>query len=248
VPAEREPAGYKAAISAGVAEYEQKNFAESREQFRRAHALFPNARTLRGLGITEFELRNYGDSVSFLEQALASDAKRLEGPLREETEAVLARAKGYVGEVHLDLEPSAATVIVDGITVEIDPHKSLVLDVGDHVLEFRSEGRLAERRAIKVKGGQVESLHVVLPELVTESVAAPVAAPLAPAPSVRDSQHSERVPVYKRWWLWTTLGVVVAGAAVATALLLTAETTTKHAPVTTASTPDGVTLRPLWSY
>jgi hypothetical protein len=245
----REPSGYKAAITAAVEEYEQKNFAEAREQFQRAHALFPNARTLRGLGLTEFELRNYVESVTMLSQALDSDVKRLEGPLRQETEVVLAKARGYVGELYLDLEPATAVVVVDGITRQLAPGKSLALKVGDHVLEFRAEGRLAERRAVQVKGGQVERLRVVLSEPFAESrVAEPAESALKGfRPGV--PEHPVERPLYRRWWLWTSLGVVVAGAVVATALLVPKDTNIKQEPVTTNNTPNGVALRPsLWSH
>ncbi len=56
---ERDPEGYRAAIDAAVQEYELNHFEESREQFARAHALNPNARTLRGLGVADFELRRW---------------------------------------------------------------------------------------------------------------------------------------------------------------------------------------------
>jgi hypothetical protein len=42
---------------------------------------------------------------------------------------------------------------------------------------------------------------------------APVVAPAPTAPP--PPTHAERpTPVYKKWWLWTIVGVVVAGAAV----------------------------------
>jgi hypothetical protein len=47
------PTGYREAVDEGLAEMELKNFEEAGEQFRRAHALYPNARTLRGLGFVE---------------------------------------------------------------------------------------------------------------------------------------------------------------------------------------------------
>ena len=52
--------------------------------------------------------------------------------------------------------------------------------------------------------------------------AAPVAAPIAAAPP------REHVPAYKKWWLWTSVGVVVVGGG-ATALAI-ALTTPKNAP------------------
>ena len=91
---EAPPPGYSETISDAVHELELGNFAEAREQFRRAHAVSPNARTLRGLGVTEFELRNYGESAELLQQALDSDVKPLEGKLRSDAEKLLLGPSG----------------------------------------------------------------------------------------------------------------------------------------------------------
>ena len=56
---------------------------------------------------------------------------------------------------------------------------------------------------------------------------APVVAPVPPAPApapvvAQAAPRAERpTPVYKKWWLWTIVGVVAAGGAVTTAVLLT---------------------------
>jgi len=48
----------------------------------------------------------------------------------------------------------------------------------------------------------------------------PTAAVAPPAP-IAVEKKAERAPVYKQWWLWTVVGVVVAGAAVGVAVALT---------------------------
>ncbi|HEX6239538.1 MAG TPA: hypothetical protein VFZ61_01540, partial [Polyangiales bacterium] len=50
------PPGYADAIEQALSELEAANYPEAREEFQRAHAIYPNARTLRGLGMVEFEL------------------------------------------------------------------------------------------------------------------------------------------------------------------------------------------------
>ncbi|HEX4462815.1 MAG TPA: hypothetical protein VIA18_32805 [Polyangia bacterium] len=55
----------------------------------------------------------------------------------------------------------------------------------------------------------------------TEATVAPavVVAPTVPAPaplatSAADHSRSDRKPIYKRWWLWTVVGVVLVGTGV----------------------------------
>lgn len=59
---------YEDAVRLALGEFDAGNFAEAREHFRKAHSLDPNARTLRALGLVEFELRNYGEAANFLER------------------------------------------------------------------------------------------------------------------------------------------------------------------------------------
>ncbi|HEX5657737.1 MAG TPA: tetratricopeptide repeat protein [Polyangiales bacterium] len=198
---------YEQALDAAVDEYERGNYQEAREHFRAAHELYPNARTLRGIGKVEFELRNYGEAVRFLSDALAANERALSEPLRHEVEALLERARAYVGDVHVQVQPGSATVIVDGVTVASGPQAELNLLVGDHVLEFRALGRLPERRQISVRGRDQIAVQVTLNALESEHTSANPAAP-----------RSDAKPLYKKPWLWVATGVAAAGVVVAAVL------------------------------
>jgi hypothetical protein len=63
-------AGYRDLVAEATREFSAGNFAEARTLFEQAHAAKPSARTLRGLGLTAYELRRYVQAVSELEAAL----------------------------------------------------------------------------------------------------------------------------------------------------------------------------------
>jgi len=214
------PASYTRAIDAAVDEHERGHFAEAREHFRAAHDVFPNARTLRGLGKTEFELRNYGEAVKFLTAALASTVRPLTPPLRHEVEHVLERARAYVGEVHVDVQPGSASVSVDGVTVASGPQAALALQVGEHVLEFRATGRLSERRQVTVRGRDQINIQVVLTPPEPERTA---------LPNANQERPPYSAPSYRKWWVWATAGVVAAGAVTAI-VLASRDPDTRDAP------------------
>jgi hypothetical protein len=244
--AAKEPAGYREAIDTALQEVELGNYEEAREQFARAHGLFPNARTLRGLGISEFELRHYVVALGHLEQALASQVKPIDGSMRRDTEALLVRAKTYVGELTLSLSPGFANAVVDGART-VDPSQRVLLEVGDHVLEFRADGYATERREVTVHGGEAQQLTVRMAQLVAKNEAVAETRP-TPVPASPAEPRSERVPVYKRWWLWTIVGVVVVGAAAGTAIALTADKNkTEYRGVPTENTPAQAGLQP-WRF
>ena len=231
---------YRAAIDAAVLEHDAGHFVEARAQFLRAHAISPNARTLRGLGMVEFELRNYGECVRYLEQALASDVRPLDEGLRRETMTLLERARAYVGEVHVAVDPGTASVVVDGVTVASGPEASFVLVVGDHELEFRARGHLPEKRAINIRGGDQKSIRVVLSSPAAAQVQLTSSAVSTPA-----LPRSERQPLVKKWWLWTAIGVVVAGATVATVLATRPGKEVHTEPPVSSGNPAGVTIMTL---
>lgn len=208
-PAAPEPPDYAALVDAAIHEHELSHYQEARELLLKAHALFPNARTLRGLGKVEYELRNYGQAVNHLEGALVSLVRPLDPRLRMEVEELLGRARAYVGEVHVAVEPSSASVIVDGVTVASGPQASFSLMVGDHLIEFHAAGHFPERRAVHIKGGEETNIQVVLN-------APPASLAGAPSQERRDDEaEGVQASKRKRWLVWTLSVAAVAGTAVA---------------------------------
>jgi hypothetical protein len=219
---------YTEAVTAGVAEFEEKNFLEARARFSRAHALYPNARTLRALGMVSFELKSYVESVRYLSQALGSMERRLEGDKRRQTEKLLESARGYIAQITLQIA-SDTRVNVDASETDLSSGSELLLDVGDHTLEFSAKGRIADKRTITVHGGEQEMLRVQLAALSKNNV-----------PPASVDERTEERRAYKSPWLWTALGIVVAGAAVGTAVALTRDDGGNQAPPSKSSS--GVTL------
>jgi len=198
-----EPPGYREAIDNAIGEYEAGRFTEARTLFEAAHNVFPNARSLRGMGMAEFELRNYPASVYFLEQALAAPVKPLTNELKTETEVLLTRARSFVGKILFELQPPEAALTLNGTTMPLGADSALTLIAGDYSLKVSAPGYDDEQRALHVPATQVTSVRVVLAKHV--EVLQPVQ-PIAVAP--------KRESVFESPWLWAAFGVAIAGAAV----------------------------------
>lgn len=202
------PPEYEGEISAAVDEHDAGHFEAARAHFIRAHEVFPNARTLRGLGKVEFELRNYVVAQQYLEQALTSPVRPLPDELREEVAQLLTRALAATASIALTVRPASALVSLDGAAVSIGSDGRLAVNEGDHVLEFHASGYLTERRPLHVHSGERVTLQVAL--------AGPQLTPPHEAPT---AQRDAPPPVYRQWWFWTLTGVAAAGVT-ATAVLL----------------------------
>jgi tetratricopeptide (TPR) repeat protein len=200
---------YRAAVTEAVREYDAGNHEESRALFTRAHTLAPNARTHRGIGMAEFELRNYAASIEQLELALRSSIRPLDGQLRLDAEQLITRARAFVGEVRVETRPRATEILLDGVPVSAVHPRGLTVALGDHVFEFKTAGFAAERRRLTVRGGESETLTVVF------------GTPLHP------QQHARQEPSrwYKNAWLWTAVGALAAGTLMGTAVALTRDHT-----------------------
>jgi hypothetical protein len=228
-------------VALAVREFDRKHFIEALAHFQSAYRLYPNGRVLRGLGKVSFELRNYGDAVRYFEQSLASDVKRLDPTLRAETEGLLARARLYVGEVHIRVEPPSASISVDQVVVASGPIASLTLMIGDHVLEFEADGRRAERRAIHIDGGKQVRIELAL-------APTPWMARGIPSGPRRDGRPAAP-PLVRRWWIWVGAAAIAAGVATGMALAFRADHATRQSePLQTSGTPPGGVLQGLGAF
>lgn len=217
------PADYKKLVDEGLREFSVNNYEEARSLFLRAHERYPNARTHRALGLAEFELRNYRDSVFHLQEALKSQVRPLSEKLRAETRSVLDRAYGFVARLHLQVRPLSARLFVDGDPITTS--ELLLLPIGEHKLEVRAEGFETQQRSLQVKGGEEWQQSLVL--LKRSAPVAEASGPVRAESS--DARRADARPWYKNPWLWTGVGIVVAGAAAGTAYAFLRKDDSPHA-------------------
>ena len=113
------------------------------------------------------------------------------------------------GSAHITVNVDGALLLVDGEEVTPDPDGVLRgLEPGEHVLVVRADGYGEAEQAFDVSRGETVELAVNLNRSEVLRVV-------------------ESNPVYRRWWFWTIIGVVVVGAgAAATAVVLTQDEAT----------------------
>ncbi len=203
------PPGYREAVEHALAELRVGNFLEARAMFAHAHALMPSAKTLRGLGLAEFELRSYAESSDHLKQALESQVRPLSPDQRQETEALLERAQHYVTRISLRVAPLTAEVVLDG-TPLVGDRGAIMVSTGDHLIEVSAPDYAAQRRVVHAVGGDTQEVVI---ELLPMRL--PVKAPTVVPPAEEARPRRLR----SNPWLWAGVGVVVAGAALTVGLL-----------------------------
>jgi tetratricopeptide (TPR) repeat protein len=163
-----ESAQYRALLEEAVSEYDARRYEEARALFRRAHDISPNARTLRGIGMASFELREYVEALRSLENALTDKRRPLTATQRQQVEALLERTRAFVGRFFLKLAPKETTLRIDGAPTVIESDGSLLLSFGRHSVIAEAPGFVPENREINVIGGERQ-------ELLFQLRAAPIA-------------------------------------------------------------------------
>jgi tetratricopeptide (TPR) repeat protein len=152
---------YQSAIRAAVSEYDLGNFQEALALFERAHALSPNARTLRGAGMSAFAMRKYVLALRYLGQALTEQNKALTPAMRSEVEDLIARAETFVVSYRLELDPADTKVEVDGKVASVEDGL-ILLDPGEHELVASADGRESITRRLRAEPGSKGELKLVL--------------------------------------------------------------------------------------
>jgi hypothetical protein len=174
---------YTNLIQQAVERFRTRDFSGARELFQAAHKLAPSARTLRGVGLSDFESGRYAVAVAELEASLADPRKPLDPQQRIEVQAVIAHARGFVGTLEIQVEPEGANVTIDGISVRGD---SFSLDAGDHVIHASAAGYAETEQRIHVVPADLTRVTVSLLPL---QAAQPATQPTAP-PDVDTTQQT----------------------------------------------------------
>jgi hypothetical protein len=222
-----DPPAYRSTIDEAVAEFSAGRYEEARSLFKRAHELSPNARTLRGMGMTAFELRMYVHAIRELEGALRETHKPLDPTMRANVQTLAVKARAFVGRVEPQLEPKEARLLVDGAPPQLESDGTLLLDAGTHVLSATADGHKPISVRIAIEGGSDQTLRLPLEPLpqiaggvpaidpnappVVAPAPAPAATP-APAPASKPTETRGGGPGYQTFAWITLAGAVAFGA------------------------------------
>jgi hypothetical protein len=227
----RDEAAYKELVEQALSEFKHQNWPEARVLFMRAHELNPNARTLRGMGIVSFEMRDYLSAVINLKGALDDRRQPLTDVQRKECEGLLSRARTYVGVFTLKVDPLEARVLLDGNELTRDEEGHVLVPFGEHIVSARAAGRQEASTRLNVRGGERGEIALSLPAdapaaalvasaALAPAIAQPAAAPAEPAPAARSASQAPEAGFVGHGlkYTWVALGASAAFGAGAVAL------------------------------
>ncbi len=155
------PERYRVLVDQAIAESAEGRWSEARALFRAAHQLYPNARSLRGIGMTSFEVRDYPEAYRALRAALDSGVRPLTDEQRAEVASLLDRVTLLVGRYTVEGLPEGAELYVDGARTELATDGTLVVALGARRVEVRWPSGAAHGAWV-VAGGEHGPLPIAI--------------------------------------------------------------------------------------
>lgn len=153
---------YDALVNAAIAAQASGQFERAHTLFAEAHALAPNARTLRGMGVASYQAGDAVQAAIELEAALSHPERPLDAELRSSVEGLLRRAQAQVATVELLVAPTQAHLQVDGRGEAAPVRSPLILAPGEHWLRFSAAGYQVRVVPLTVAAGTRHALNISL--------------------------------------------------------------------------------------
>jgi tetratricopeptide (TPR) repeat protein len=187
----------KAHFRTGEIYYERGRYPDAAREFEEAYRLSQRGELLYNMG------KSYdgaGDQARALRAYRRFLSAVISSPDRKSVSDRVTALEKLVGRVVIRTSIDGAAVEVDGEKIGMSPlDNALELNPGGHAVLATKEGYKSYRGKVVVAPGTEVTVDAKLDSLVTVKFI-----------EVREKPQ----PVYKKWWLWTIVGVVAVGAAV----------------------------------
>jgi tetratricopeptide (TPR) repeat protein len=195
----------KAHFRTGEIYYEQGRYPDAAHEFEEAYRLSHRPALLYNMGKSYDGAGDAARALGAYRRFLAQVTGSADRPAVTERVEQLAH---IVGHIQIASTVPGALVRVDGAEVGTTPLPAAVeLNPGAHAVEVAHEGYATFKQSVVAAPGASASVDAKLESLV-KVIRVEVPADRPPP-----------TPLYKRWWLWTAVGAVVAAGVVTAAVL-----------------------------
>jgi tetratricopeptide (TPR) repeat protein len=197
----------------GEINYQHGRFEDAAREFEEAYRLSGKAPLLYNMGKSYDGANNYARALDSYQRFLsAAPQDSLDRPFAEKRVDLL---KNMVGKIALAGVLDGSNVRLDGAAAGTTPlPEALTVNPGRHRIEVTHEGYVTFRTEVDVRAAEVANAEVQQKENV----------------KLVTIEKKDK-PVYKKWWLWTTLvGALAAGGAVTAVVLTVGSSSTSGVP------------------
>jgi hypothetical protein len=187
------PEASRAAFERGVRFADELAWQQAAEAFEESYRLYPRPGTLYNLGLAHRALGRYTRAIDELQRFLQEGSPSAD--VRAQVEQVIGEMRQNLA--HLTITPSVANATITLDEQPVTAGEVIDTDPGNHVVSVTAPGFTRNAQTVTLARGETRQLDVQL----------------------------ERAGggILSQWWLWTAVGVVVAGGVAASVVLLSHE-------------------------
>jgi tetratricopeptide (TPR) repeat protein len=195
----------KAHFNTGQIYYERGRFPDAAREFEEAYRLSKKPELLYNMG-KSYDGSSDAARALFAYRRFLANVKQ--SPDRPWVTGRVDQLSKIVGRLSITSTVDASTVKLDGAEMGVTPLKEPVeVNPGSHDVEVAREGYSTWKSKVVASPGQLVDV---------------AADPKSLVKIVRVEVEKKSTPVYKKWWLWTIVGVAAVGLGVGLGVGLTA--------------------------
>lgn len=198
--------------------YKAEQVPEALAAFEAAYSFNPEPNLLINIGRAHFRLGHYREALDYYQ--------RFQSKSPGADESVRTRVEQYIAEAKKALDsaaPSPAPGTVSPPASSVSPPVSSVSPTVSSVSPASPPAAAAPKPGEPSTGPPAPK--ATEGAAATEPGASAAAGHVAVAPAADSGARTESRPLYKKWWFWGVLGLVVAGGVTAGVILGTQQTT-----------------------
>ena len=204
----------KKAYGSGEKKFKDGDYAGALVDFQAADAVKETPQAARYIGLCQDNLQHYAEAVVAYERFLANVPAKLAvqgDEIRKRVEVI----KAMPAKVHVDSDPKAATISLDGKAQPLPTPADLDVPPGHHTIKLTADGHEDATRDIDVTYASKQDVMLTLPSKAPPPVVPVAVVPATPVPETpvdtTPAQPRSKLPA------WITGGLAVAAAGVGTA-------------------------------
>lgn len=203
----------QAMLREGNALHDRGDYPGALERYRTARRLYPSYRLDLNIGLTLKAMGRSIQAAEQLERFLHRAGKIADASVVEAAREKLGELRRELSSVIVICPVSGGTVALDGAVVGQTPldHR-IYLKPGGYRISVKSPAHPFFSRVLFLRAGDHRRLEVPWYHEVGVGSRVNLRGPLPPPPG--KPRDSGSTPIYRRWWFWTALGVVVVGGVV----------------------------------
>lgn len=200
-------------------------YEDALQVFERIYSQNNHLLSLWNMAVCKANLRRFTEALDDINLYLRLSGSDIKEEDRVAANQMITQLRNRLGFLKVKTNLDGASVLIDGNKIGITPiENNINLMPGPHKILIEKTGYFSYEREFEIGRRQQFELEVELRadrdhyQEIQKTITIP---PIETEQQQLETTVEPETPFYKKWWFWTAVGVVLAGAWVGTVLAVT---------------------------